>query len=798
MNRINYFQTETNYFWCWRDDFDVVESWNGDTIAYKEHLDDVINQLATQGLPPFGSLLLAFTATNPKGKFIFAELFASLKEHLTIHKYFEEKKSKIFDSAFEFLENLSNVPAIYKVGNKRILLFKALFFECHGKLSLKESVSIAKVFKNHNKNHYPKNILSSRKSRTLTDFRVFEVLNNKYRSTKDIVKLISQIPEFEEAIEIKESTDANLESKDFFDALIENEKTFKIGALIKYLWAGLKLSFNNALPNQQPIGGVSDLGNKGNIDQLLISEYANSDMVFLSRLVNQEALYLNREKPPLNSDAKRIILIDVSLSNWGTPKIVEFAVMLALTKHPKNKMECEVYAIGNDFKKLDIDTIHQINESIQIIDANLSAANGLKAVLEMLQIENKKEVFLLTGTEALQQAAMQKVMNQNNQQINYCITHTADGAIDVYQHKNKKRKHQQHLKLPLKQLWKRKHQPNKDSQVYSIADYPILLKRPNNIWSICTTVASQHFIITKEKTLLLKRKANENKGWELVCENVIVASKICKVGVLKNGDIILLSYDVNTKHIVLFDIQTKEVKRIFFNPADFKNGGEFVFCKNSFFYLGNSKTTWLIQLDGKYFIHKGPKIWETLTNIYQNTAEEVIKTNRYIYRSSILKNVRKVAINESHNIVFNNHKLQIANYQYIKLSHSTKKITSVLAEQISHNCFEFADGSQVIIKPVGLFILISSNSSIAPIFIPAVLDTAIGIATKDTFAGNAYYYKEPNLVDLGTNIDPPKAKHQSISDAFNQAPKATGKINRADFFTLHIQPFINTILDYAI
>ncbi|NJO02197.1 MAG: hypothetical protein HC880_11360 [Bacteroidia bacterium] len=120
------------------------------------------------------------------------------------------------------------------------------------------------------------------------------------------------------------------------EQLLSHEQTFHLGALVRSLWAGLSIPLHSPLPNQQPLGGFSDISNKGSLNRLLISEFAYDDLSFLSRLANQEALYINREMPPQSDNRERIILIDVSIKTgarlealpmpccWpsrGTPKV---------------------------------------------------------------------------------------------------------------------------------------------------------------------------------------------------------------------------------------------------------------------------------------------------------------------------------------------------------------------------------------------------------------------------------------------------------------------------------------------
>ncbi|RYE13081.1 MAG: hypothetical protein EOP45_21785, partial [Sphingobacteriaceae bacterium] len=202
---------------------------------------------------------------------------------------------------------LSELPVEYKQGRNRLLLFQTLFESCHNRLSNKTA------------------------RRIISDYRTITV-----EKQKDIKELNSNLNQKEK-------------QRDWVQQLVEEHATNPIGVLINYIWSALSIPFHNSLPSKQPLGGVSDLTNKGDFDKLLISEFANDDLVFLSRLANNEALYLNREVPPVNNNVKRVIIIDISIKTWGTPKAIAYAVMLAIAKHPKTDIECIAFSVGDTF-----------------------------------------------------------------------------------------------------------------------------------------------------------------------------------------------------------------------------------------------------------------------------------------------------------------------------------------------------------------------------------------------------------------------------------------------------------------
>jgi hypothetical protein len=70
-----------------------------------------------------------------------------------------------------------------------------------------------------------------------------------------------------------------------------------------------------------PLGGVSDITNRGALDRLLVSELANDDLTLAVRIAVNEALYLRREMPPRNPPRQRFVLLDAGIRMWGVPRV---------------------------------------------------------------------------------------------------------------------------------------------------------------------------------------------------------------------------------------------------------------------------------------------------------------------------------------------------------------------------------------------------------------------------------------------------------------------------------------------
>lgn len=76
-------------------------------------------------------------------------------------------------------------------------------------------------------------------------------------------------------------------------------------------------------------GGFSDIGNRGPLHRLLVSELAHDDDTLAARIAMNEALFLRREpvtRPPPTTLA---VVIDSGVRMWGVPRVLGTAVALA-------------------------------------------------------------------------------------------------------------------------------------------------------------------------------------------------------------------------------------------------------------------------------------------------------------------------------------------------------------------------------------------------------------------------------------------------------------------------------------
>ena len=733
-NAEQYFQAYHSYFWQWEDGSEVIAIPNGSTIAYRALVLDTIQLLSGQGLPPFGSLLLAIMATNPTGPVDINTVYAIINE-VAPEQYQHEKAE-----AIAFLKLLSEVPSAYREGKSRVLLFQTLFAECHNRVSSRKSKRILAAYKSEETldnapvDFHPKVFHQ--------DFRTISLLNKRFSDVSSIVDALSSVPIIADEV-LPAHSSAGLEGNpDWVEALIENPKTFPVGSLVHRIWSGLRIPMRHALPSEQPMGGVSDLTNKGSFDRLLISEFAYDDLTLLSRLANQEALYLHREVPPSSDHDTRVVLLDISLKNWGTPRTIAFALLLAIARHPKSAAPCQAFAVGSSYEPLPFGSTEEVITSLQQLDGSLHPAAGLAQFFQDHPGTKRREVIVMMSPDTLRLPSMQKMLPTYAPLVHYWLHPDRTGRVTLYHQRGHHRKHIQDFHLPLDKLWQ-KHPPPVNATATSSTATGLLFPYTSQAKRMLSAPDGTVFCITTDKKVFRFGGTSARyaqKGWELVCEALPFAADSLEVGTSASGNYLLLLFSRQRREIVLLNLKTGRQQTVAFPEWRSSAYPHFFFYQGRFYYLfiGYPSRYWTLE-PGDTQMASFENIPKDITDAYKKRLHSIETLTQQMPSSpGVLKNINSVFINQVGNLVFNIHELQILNGR-LRLQNGGFVERRHVASVTGKGQFRFSDGSSITLHRSGRLTLVSSDPAIPTLFIPSVVSGTLGVATETVFAGNEYY-----------------------------------------------------------
>ncbi|MFM2387301.1 MAG: hypothetical protein RL660_2058 [Bacteroidota bacterium] len=740
-----YFQSYSNYFWQWEDDGDVAAIPGGRTIGYRLQIGELLSQIAVCGLPPFGSFLLALTAmTDNKDNTL------QIAEQVIAKHCPSDKNNIIHDieKAFAFLYIIQQLPKEYKEGKRKAILLRTIFESSHRAIKPSKGRVIAQTLirdSNSNQTHLQKVPFSS--TNLQNDIRTLALLLRRFPDGQSIQNAMARLPELEELeiAELESQTPLDTNNANFVDELIANPKTFEVGSLIKPIWAGFKVPIFTSHPSEQPLGGISDLSNKGNFDKLLVSEFANDDLIFMSRIANNEALYLHREMPPIIDKLERIILVDTSLKAWGTPKTLAYATYLAIALHPKSRIETKAFSVGHYYRELQHSTIGQVIDGLQNVDLCLYPSTGLEAFLDEYYLDKKLEIFFITNPNSLKQASIQKLLADNRNLFKYIVTTNADGEINFYSNKLSGQKHLQTIKPPLSSIWQSKtttpKQTASNNDVAILQSYPILFPTPSKIKKKLLLSSDEVYIVAN-KCLFKKIETPENyfQGWQLLLQDIHGNSKY-EIGQTLNGEIQFLCYNINNKQLKIYNLTTGDTGTTDFTIYIENHYTEFTFHDWAFMKIFGGEAYWISLQSGEISI-KRVESKLPIYDIYHERKRTHDYYNNFKHVSCLVK-VNDIFINQNGNLVFNKHELQYTREADFHFS-SYKKIqhtrTAAATKTGSYSEYVFKDGSSITISSNGLATLISSDTSLPYIYLTTCIGSSVGLSTSDVFAGNLAYH----------------------------------------------------------
>ncbi|MEZ0273413.1 MAG: hypothetical protein ACAH88_00795, partial [Roseimicrobium sp.] len=178
-----------------------------------------------------------------------------------------------------------------------------------------------------------------------------------------------------------------------------------------------------------PVGGVSDITNRGEPDRLLLTELAWDDLTFATRLAQGEALYTRRESPPSEPPPRRKILLDTGIHLWGKPRLFALGAVLALLRHSRKPISSgeqsgEVYALADDtFEPISLRTVLDVRTQLSRLEPTPFPAAAVADFVqkEMQRSEPGEEVFLVSHPDAMESLVREKSWQQLAAK---CLLHT--------------------------------------------------------------------------------------------------------------------------------------------------------------------------------------------------------------------------------------------------------------------------------------------------------------------------------------------------------------------------------------
>lgn len=389
-------------FWQWKEGGEVV-AWNdGRTIAFRNELLEVLRRLAPGGLPPLGSVLLLLAATRDNWQ----EAAASQ----TVAAVISDSQLGILEQVdtlqevLEGLEQISRLPAELRSELAAKCTIAEMAFEgARGRGAEATAREVVELLddKLSDEVRQRSSARLARQSREL--MRALHELRPGLARVQPAalrLRMKTGLDELPQAAELELSPAEQVRA--LLAELRSDEELQGLANLALKLMAAVTLPRKVSEYEEMPMGGFSDIANRGPLDRLLLSELALDDTTLAVRVAMNEALYLRRESPPKTPPQQRAILLEAGIRSWGVPRVYTTAVALALlAAGEKNRVTMVYRAAGSEAAPVDLTTRNGLIEHLAALEPDLHPGAALAAFRAEFEDSLGSEPVLVTTDEVV-------------------------------------------------------------------------------------------------------------------------------------------------------------------------------------------------------------------------------------------------------------------------------------------------------------------------------------------------------------------------------------------------------------
>lgn len=770
---IDYFSPYQEYFWKWTENGEVIEWSHHNTLCYREDLQNILSGISSEGIPPLSTVLLMLAACQgdlkkgSQGANTLELIPLGLEKSLMMTKQYSEIKEYV-DKAIAFLQVVSELPAEYRQGPKRILLLQTVFENIPKNISAEQAKNVVNEYKS---GRLDEGILLGSfiltRNKIEADFFPLVEAGKKFLTTYLLeLKLrtgVTQVPTPAKT-ELPEQ-----QTPDLLELLAQDSKTVGITRLTQRLIAALNIPMHSKGISDQSYGGVSDISNRGNFDRLLLSELAHDDISLMARLANNEALYLRREELPSNLDLKRNILIDTTIKMWGTPRLFAVAAALACAQKKKQNTVVTSFAIsGKNFLPIDLDSKNGVINALEQLDAAMHCGKGLEKFMNEQPSKTKTENFLITEAESDQSPEFLASISELKKSLNYLITVNRNGELQFYEFVKGSRKLISNTKFELEELLfasqptaKRVKSTKDIPAILSCNPFPLLYPTSKIRMSARNTYdANPYGVIGISLDQRVLHWPFKGRGaWEVI-------------DVIEKGDyafgsnggalifILVKNEDSGLLKLYQYDRQSVQVKTFDFSKVILKPT-TIAFFDNRFHITTASDT---FQIDAEHATLVNKTDYKSLPDyLKKNPKASVVNFNnvkKHINNGySVLNTVKSVFLNGNGNLALDHRQIVIGNNKNLSIVANTngtlrtvhsRHIETVSLDALTNSYVKFSkfawtDGSDAWIDSRGFIHLRSSDKNIPEITIVLIVGRETAGWTSDgKVFGSSYFIGENN------------------------------------------------------
>jgi hypothetical protein len=426
---IDYLRTPLGAPWQWEEGGRALAWHDGTTVLFREELDVLVERLAPAGLPLFPALVLLLAACRGKIADPGHSAQASGSGRGALLEALHRRQHQ---QAIEQLGQVAALPPelIARVSGKALLA--EAVFELAARLTPAHSAAVARGLSEawgDELNALPSGSPPLDLPRML--HIVFEGLR---RHTSE-----SLVRRLRTGLDVLPGAAADLalpreeRSRRMLDALEADEEHAGLALVVRDLMAALRLPRTLAHADETAAEGVADIGNRGPLDRLVLSELAHDDLTLATRVALNEALYLRREPPAQRPRRSLAILLDAGVRLWGVPRVLGTGAALALvSRHPSENAAFVWRAEGRTLAPVDLWTKSGLETHLGALGTDTHPGAALPALTTALAEHPETDLVIVTSREALADPVFQAHLVQVEFDRGFVILVERDGAVELH------------------------------------------------------------------------------------------------------------------------------------------------------------------------------------------------------------------------------------------------------------------------------------------------------------------------------------------------------------------------------
>ena len=389
-----YLRPRTESFWRWSPSGDALVWDDGVTIMLTAELVGVLEAIRLTGVPQLDAIAYLAAACRESWSDP-PERPAAIARRLELSG---PGTGDLFDAKLRpQLDRVHQLPAEFRQGAGLALVAQVAFetypdsyFRQSGADALVETLRTA---------HLPSLLENATPSSGGIRSTLHRLSHALEAVTEETLRLRQRtgLHELPQPIE-NDSDDGPPSLRDLLAELVDDPELGGLARVARNLAASVHLPRALGDPDDQPLGGISDIGNRGDFDRLLISELAADDDVLMTRVALDEALYYRREKPPSAPPRRRVVLLDTGLRTWGTPRLLIVAAATAMLAADEDATELfRPFSVGA--KPIDLTTREGLVDQLESLGTHDHPGRFLKGWRSHLEPDD--DAVLLTTDDTL-------------------------------------------------------------------------------------------------------------------------------------------------------------------------------------------------------------------------------------------------------------------------------------------------------------------------------------------------------------------------------------------------------------